>query len=65
MSVRKVYRVVVDGSSVFSGSYAMAMAVYESFVRYKDFSGISSPDFVVMAFTPSIKSKDDGGLLNV
>lgn len=37
MSVRKVYRVLVNGDSVFSGSFKSCNSVYEAFFRYKSF----------------------------
>lgn len=53
MSVRKVYQVLVDGNVVFSGSYAMACSVFESFERWRDFAlpDVYVPD-VVIAFKP-------------
>lgn len=58
MSVRKVYEVMVDHEKVFSGSYAMAISVYESFMRYRDFfhedDGVKLPD-VCMVFRPDVK----------
>lgn len=51
LSVRKVYQVLVDGKEVFSGSYAMALAVYESYERWREFSPVSVPT-VVIAFKP-------------
>lgn len=65
MSVRKVYRVVVDGEIVFSGSYAMASAVYRAFECFNSLTDY--PDFdVVLAFKPNDKSDSvQGGLLDV
>lgn len=37
MSVRKVYSVIVDGRTVFIGSYGKALDVYNSFCNYRDF----------------------------
>lgn len=58
MSVRKVYDVMVDGVKVFSGSYAMALSVYESFMRFRDFfhdyDAVKLPD-VCMVFRPDVK----------
>lgn len=51
MSIRKVYQVLVDGREVFSGSYAMALAVFESYERWREFSPVPVPD-VVIAFKP-------------
>lgn len=53
MSVRKEYQVLLDGSVVFSGSYAMACAVYESFEKWRCFAlpDVYVPD-VVVAFKP-------------
>lgn len=54
MSVRRVYQVLVDGNVVFSGSYAMSRAVYESFEKWRAFSlpDVYVPD-VVVAFKPN------------
>lgn len=54
MSVRKVYQVLVDGDVVFSGSYAMCCAVFESYEKWRDIapSDVRVPD-VVIAFKPS------------
>lgn len=53
MSVRKEYQVLVDGNAVFTGSYAMACAVYESYEKWRDFAlpDVYVPD-VVIAFRP-------------
>lgn len=65
MSVRRVYRVFVDGEVIFSGSYAMAMAVYRAFVYFDSF--VDYPDLdIVLAFKPNDKSNSsEGGLLSV
>lgn len=58
MSVRKEYSVIVGGDVVFSGSYAMACSVYESFVRYRDLfceEDVFFPD-VSISFKPALKS---------
>lgn len=53
MSVRNVYQVLVDGNVVFSGSYAMACAVYESYEKWRDSAlpDVYVPD-VIVAFKP-------------
>lgn len=65
MSVRKIYQVVVDGKVVFTGSYNMCLACYESLMCSFDFlypdNGDTKP-VVVLAFRPDIKSNSDGGL---
>lgn len=66
MSVRKVYDVLVDGNSVFSGSYRACLYVYESFSRYADFLNPEDVPVVVLAVKPDLKfNDDDGGFLNV
>lgn len=58
MSVRKEYSVIVGGDVVFSGSYAMACSVYESFVRFRDFfcdGDVCFPD-ISISFKPVLKS---------
>lgn len=56
MSVRKFYSVVVGGDVVYCGSYAMAMAVYESFETYRS---VAPGDFppVLICFKPSLKGE--------
>lgn len=51
MSVRKVYKVIVNGTSVFSGSYKVANDVYNAFFYYR----AEHPDFpfeIAMSFNP-------------
>lgn len=62
MSVRRVYSVLVDGQSVFSGSYQSSLAVYESVCRCNDLLNSDDDHVVVLAFKPDIKSNFDGGL---
>lgn len=56
MSVRKVYQVLVDGNVVFSGTYQMALAVYESYMRYEPFWPLDNFPTVVIAFQPDFSS---------
>lgn len=52
MSVRKVYEVLVNGVSVYSGSYASAKSVYAAFVEYIEAFNIAGSLTVVLAFQP-------------
>lgn len=61
MSVRKVYKVIVDTVTVFSGSYAACMSVYQSFLQFKALSTSCSFSDVVIAFKPVFSGDDEEG----
>ncbi|UNI72397.1 MAG: hypothetical protein [Chaetfec virus UA24_2563] len=75
MSVRKVYRVIVNGETVFSGSYNTAIQVYESLANTSDLFDDSVPFDVALAFKPDDllekrkkqkqKKLQEGGLFDV
>lgn len=52
MSKRKVYQVLVNGDPIFSGSYQMALCVYEATMRYHDVCPPEVFPSVVIAFKP-------------
>lgn len=54
MSVRREYSVLVGSQIIFSGSYAMCMAVFKAFSNYnKIFPDALTPNITV-AFVPHI-----------
>lgn len=60
MSIRKIYDVLVNGDSVYSGSYKTALVVYESFVKSFDLLDDSVPvPSVTISFKPLL-SKGEG-----
>lgn len=56
MSVRKVYSVIVGGDCVYSGPFATAMAVYESFEAYRSVAPGDFPE-VLVCFKPILKGE--------
>lgn len=60
MSVRKLYRVIVNGEVVHCGSYASSMAVYQAFLQYAAVASDTVSYDVVMAFQP-VKTDVKGG----
>lgn len=67
MSVRKVYSVLIDGESVFSGSYKSCLFVYSAFETF--FCEFNLSDYnLCLAFQPSAgfkNKKSEGGVLDV
>lgn len=67
MNVRKVYSVLIDGNSVFSGSYKSCLSVYSAFETF--FREFNLSDYILcLAFQPSAgfkNKKSEGGVLDV
>lgn len=66
MSVRKVYEVIVDGKTVYSGSYAMCCAASEAMYNYliagKEHYFAANPDVDMpkLLIASVVSPKDEG-----
>ncbi len=66
---KKIYDVLVNSHSVYTGAYRTALVVYNSVLSSLDFLSIDCKPSVVIAFKPgvgSVETEDlEGGLLHV
>lgn len=54
MSVRRVYNLLVDGDSVYSGTYASVLSCYHAVIHTLNLLSCLSEHTVTIAFSPDV-----------